>query len=87
MPDPGVVGSDQTALDPQREPVRPPQPQEVRRYRRYLPQHHLPSLSISLSLSLIGGVGGGGGVSGGAYIYRERVSVEKMLGEGVLRCY
>lgn len=39
--DPGVVGADEAALDAEREAVGPPEPQEVGRDRRQLPQHHV----------------------------------------------
>jgi hypothetical protein len=41
VPDPGVVGSDEAALDAEREAVGALEPQEVGRDRRQLPHNHL----------------------------------------------
>jgi hypothetical protein len=41
VPDPGVVGRDEAALDAEREAVGAPQPEEVGGDGRELPQHHL----------------------------------------------
>jgi len=49
LADLGVLGANDLALNPQSEPVRALQPQEIRSPQRDLPQHHL-SLSLSLSL-------------------------------------
>lgn len=43
LPDSGVIGADEAALEPEREAVGPLEAQEVGGDRRELPQDHLPS--------------------------------------------
>jgi hypothetical protein len=55
LPDLGVLRAYDLALNPQSEPERTLQPQEIRSPQGYLPQHHFSlsrTLSDSLSLSL-----------------------------------